>query len=221
MEPMTPEQQALAAEHMSLVAVQARKHRNWPSHDRPSTEELIAEGHLALCEAAMRWKPELGPFKPWAIAAIKRAFIQLDALFSHPVRIPRGTQPLLRAMRDAQRAGASTPSEVAEHTGLKEAKVNELWPYLATGAFYLDEMTEIPDRQVVETVVEEEDEAARVRNAVGTLPTRQRQVVEARFGWTTGAPLLASEIADHLGIPLEQVEVAEKRAMAALRSALT
>ena len=222
MDQLSPKARKLASEHLGLVSALAHKHRNWHSHDRPGIDDLIAEGNLALCLAASNWDPKRGnPFVLHATVLINRAFANLDRAWSHPVSIPKRAVPLLRSMREAQNKGASTPREVAAATGINVTKVQALWSHLFTGFSELEEASHLHAEQSIEEGVEIREEEEFVRNAVSALPGRQRQVVEARFGWSTGSPLLTAEIADYLGLTVEQVEAAEKKAMKTLRSVLT
>ena len=111
-DPLTHAQEKLVLEHLGLVEGMARRHRNWPSPDRPAVEDLVAEGNLALCRAAQDYDPARGEFQPHAATYIHRAFVALDRSWAHPVRIPREAHNLIARMRAAQRAGgAGGPGE--------------------------------------------------------------------------------------------------------------
>lgn len=216
---LTPSLKQLVIDHLYLAEALATKHfRNMPN--RPQLDELHAEANIALVEAARAWDEDRGPFAPFAAKRIRWHLVNSDYETTHPVHVPRGVHGMLRKMRAAQNGGAETPSAVAAALGVNPEKIRELWPLLSAGYSTLDTAEPIAASDVPDLQFEESDERHQVRLAVAKLPKPLRDVVAARFGFTTGLPMLTEEIAAFLRLDSAVVEEREASAMSRLRVAL-
>ena len=76
------------------------------------------------------------------------------------------------------------------------------------------------DADIVWRELEEEEERVMVRNMVAALTTREREIIELRFGLSGGAEMTQKEVADRLHISQSYISRLEKRIMAQLREKL-
>jgi len=65
--------------------------------------------------------------------------------------------------------------------------------------------------------LEEEEERKTVRELVGALSAREREIIELRFGMQGGAELTQKEVADRLHISQSYISRLEKRIMEDLK----
>lgn len=73
------------------------------------------------------------------------------------------------------------------------------------------------DTDIVSKEMEEDEERRLLRNAVGELSSRERIIIEMRFGLTSGEEMTQKEVADRLGISQSYISRLEKRIMGHLR----
>jgi RNA polymerase sigma factor (sigma-70 family) len=225
------DQQEMVNKHVDLVETLARKHRKWESSYRSEYDDLLGEGYLALIEAVLAWKPEIGPFKPYAIRRIKHQFSKADQKQLFPVTVSANAQGLIRAIRNARTIGYHTAFEISVYTGINPDKVVELLPYTetlpsATPVGEVDpeaaglQAVVVDNAPLPEDIVIANEERDLVRDAVEALPQPHRSIIEARFGFTTGVPMVSSEIQEFLGIDGDVVRAAESEAIIALENIL-
>lgn len=224
MEPrrLSREQQALVLEHQDLITNIAKYHTKWASPDRPTREDSIGAALLELCEAARSWDPDRGvPFRAYAIRLVKHQLQLQDQAATFPAHVPVKAHTLIREIRNALSTGAQTINEVAKVTGINASKVSELWAYRVPGGMPLDfTKEEASDASSIEEQTNLTMEQQAVRDAIGELTPIQQEVINCRFGFTTGEPMITIEISDYLGLFLDQVKDAEGEAMDHLRGIL-
>ena len=68
--------------------------------------------------------------------------------------------------------------------------------------------------------LEQREERQMVRDAVGCLAPRERELIELRYGMRTGREMTQKEVADLLGISQSYISRLEKRILSNLREAL-
>ena len=68
--------------------------------------------------------------------------------------------------------------------------------------------------------LEKREERALVRRAVATLPPRERELIELRYGMRSGEEMTQKEVADLLGISQSYISRLEKRILSGLREQL-
>lgn len=219
---LTKKQSELVLEHKSVAERIASSHSKWKAIDRPDREDLINVAYIALCEAAKTWKPESGPFRPWAIKKIKWAIQLEDQAHTHHVHVPVSIHNFIRDIRRAKADGAETIAEVAAKMNANPDKVRKLWSLAENSKAFLDEDTfEIPSSDVpTEEKVELNEEKTKVAFAISELPGDEQAIISARFGFITGLPMTSDEIAKHLGLSIEYVRMAEESAVEHLRAIL-
>lgn len=216
-------QTALFMEHKVMAERIARGHSKWKSTNRADKEDLVNSAYVALVEATLEWDPQRGPFKPYAIQKIKWALQVSDYKHTFAVHVPLGIQSLIRDIRKAIDAGATTIMEVSQATKINPSKVRQLWDYRNTGFSHFDPAVhDVASMDVpTEDLIDEKDEKAKVRFAISQLPIEQRAIVRARFGFTTGQPMTTDEIADYLGLFIDDVRAVEEEAMEHLKAILS
>ena len=62
------------------------------------------------------------------------------------------------------------------------------------------------------------EERARVRRAVASLHSREREIIELRYGMNGKRELTQKEVADHLGISQSYISRLEKKIISKLRA---
>ena len=214
--------EALILEHRQLAINIARGHRNWASANRPDVDDLEGEALLELCRAARDWDESRSPFRPYVIRRIRWRLQLADQAATYPVKLPDGAHAYIQKIRRANLAGAKTAAEVSAVTGISEQKVSELWPYLQTGRLDLSVAESVPSgSDVPEDIVIREIERANVREVVDSLPSPAKEIVWSRWRFNGDGPIrLDSEIAEELGLPVEQVRHIEESAWAVIRERL-
>jgi RNA polymerase primary sigma factor len=201
-------------------------------------DELVAAGNLGLVEAALRFDPGRGVrFTTYANWWIRKAIIDSLGHQAGPMRLPRYQYDKLKCLRDARSrwmtSHGAEPSveELAGAAGLTTDEVHRLRG-LATGTVSLeqplspgdtrpakdvlaDPASESPDR-----VYQRRDLTERLRQRIGELVLRDRQVLALRFGLDGGVALTLRETGRRLGISRERVRQVELRALARLRETI-
>ena len=226
---LTPDQAKLVEGHIALAHKIVNSHRQYDAPGRASKEDLVSEAYLGLVEAAMTWEPALGPFLPYAKKVVKNKLIIADRNSRGQVKLSTNSHIILRNMRRAANDGTpETPQAIAAALNINLAKITELWQYyMNTYSVALDEPTDdnpyaeqvpsdVSTEETVEQAVIQED----VRKVVDGLPPRLRRLIRYRFGFETGIPMLASEVATKMSVNKAEYAKLEEAAMAALNQRL-
>ncbi len=203
-----------------------------------SQEDLVQEGVVGLMLAMERWDADRGCRLStyavhWIRQAIARAVEQNDRLIHVPLQASVDLRRLLRLRDELERSLGRTPTEeqLAEATGLSEDRVRQL---LATAedaisleaAVGCDEDTSLMELAEDPDAINPEQDAllgeyrSQLRQLVGTLRPRERQVVVERFGFDGRHPQTLEEISRQLQVSRERVRQIEARAIQKLRHAL-
>ena len=191
-----------------------------PDHVTP--DDLAPAAWEGLYDAAATWRPDLGPFKPWARVRIRAAVIaDLRATDPQPKSWRARQNAIDRARHDLTgRLGRHpTRDEVAHVLGLTTADLDRhqrgliLVAPLADNA---DIWVRDPTPTADERAAEHPDLAGWVRAAVIALPDRQRGIIRGLYwgGQTTTA------IAGVLGVHPSRVSQIHAVAVGMIRDAL-
>lgn len=208
-----------------------------PSNDPDMLMDLIQEGNMGLMRAVDRFRAEYGTrFSTYGVYWIRQAILR--ALKSRRiVRLPENVVDKILAMqrmrqRLYQELGrAPTPEELAvemkttrkEIDRLEEASSEVISLDRAIRGRDEEEETPLQDLlQDFETPEPGETAGAamaedEVREAVATLPTREREIVELRFGMSGKAPMTLEEIGETFEISRERVRQLQNVALERLR----
>jgi RNA polymerase primary sigma factor len=197
-------------------------------------EDLVAEGNLGLIRAAEGFDPAVGVrfatyAKHWIGQSIRAALIR----HGRPVRLPHHAVTLVARWRRAAAAlrgrlgREPEPREVGVALGLSERKLR-----LAIEALRASELEACPEDEGESALdrlaggspdagLEEEESLGRLRAALGRLEEREARVVRLRYGLEAGSgPLTLSEVGKRVGLSRQGANVAERRALGRLASAL-
>ena len=186
-------------------------------------EDLIAEGHVGLIEAAERYDPERGVrFISFAVWWVRRAIRQALTWHGRLVRLPENRVRELARVRSASEALAQRlgrgprPDEVAHETGLADDVVATL---LETDAPL------VPEQQARgiaaqgwEPILENDTLPERIGRM---LPPVQAEVLALHYGLRGEDPMSLRETGQVLGFSGERARQLRNEALATLRHHMT
>ncbi len=161
------------------------------SGDRTIAEEVLQDTYLALWNRAELFDPAQGSLLAWlSTIARNRAIDRLRHQGRRPMAMP---------------LSAVVADDDSQGSGLDRAMAHGM--LLASSAISVD-----PER-----MLEDAATRAEIRDALSTIPRRERQVLELAYY----EGLTQVEIAQHLDWPLGTVKTRTRRALARLRETLT
>lgn len=208
-----------------------------PSNDPELLMDLIQEGNLGLMKAVDRFKPEFNTrFSTYGVYWIRQAVLR--ALKSRRlVRIPENVfDRMMEMQRTRQRlyqalGRAPLPEELAQEMGAQAAEIRRL-EEVSSDIVSLERSVRSGDSQEetrLSDLLEDEDAQApvelaqtsfirdEIREAVSTLPDRERSIIDARFGLKGNNPKTLEEIGEDFGISRERVRQLQNIALNRLR----
>ena len=225
--------QVFAHHNLRLVAKCAHRYRNMgvPFMD------LVQEGNLGLIRAIEKFEPERGfMFSTYAVWWIQQAMIRAIQNQRRTVRVPSHIceQQLKYRRAESDLAGrlGRDPSseEIAAELGVSPEAVDDLVATLApvrslnAAAPGLEDV-ELEDLIRDESCVDPDESLAEgervsaLARLLTALPTRERQVIDWRFGLSEGTePATLGEIGKRLGLSRERVRQIESAALTRLRA---
>ncbi|MDE2179427.1 MAG: RNA polymerase sigma factor RpoD/SigA [candidate division NC10 bacterium] len=194
-----------------------------------SLPDLINEGNIGLLEAARRYRPEYNvKFITYAVWWIRQAIMQALAAGGGAVRLPLRKARLasrlddIRADLSQQLQAAPTDSEVAEELDLSASDLEGALHRAGQLAFLSDEIgleqrigmelyesKQLPpaDYELIRRSLREE-----VERMLGSLTSRERYIVELRFGLGKDEAMTLKEVGKRLKLSRERVRQIEERA---------
>lgn len=216
--------------NLRLVVFHARRYQG----RGVSLDDLIEEGNLGLFRAVERFDPERGfRFSTYASWWIRHALGQAVAHHGRTVRVPldflRRLHHLLEAERVVtQKLGRSpTETELADHLTTTVKSVRRLLS-MRDGTLSLDASSpgdddqspfirNLPSGDDLTGEVERRRQLAELESWISELPSTQRAILRARFGFATGQPQTLAQVSRLIGRSRERVRQLEKRALRFLR----
>jgi RNA polymerase primary sigma factor len=202
--------------------------------------DLIHEGNLGLMEAARRFDPGRNvKFITYAVWWIRQAITHALSLqsraFSLPQRLSAIASRLGREVADLTEELDRTPTsrEIADDLDISEADVDALLRIGGSDMSLNDrigaaraeadapELGDVIEQEVIpsaEDALLRETVTGRVRDALGELDEKEREVVDLRFGLDRdGEPRTLQEVGDILRLSRERIRQIESRAKEKLR----
>lgn len=196
--------------------------------------DLINEGNVGMLEAARRYSPEYNvKFITYAVWWIRQAIMQALAAGGGAVRLPLRKARLasqvsdIRADLSQQLQAAPTDTEIAEEMNLPAGDLEgalrrEGQPAFLSDEFGLEqrigmelyESRQLPpaDYELIRSSFREE-----VERMLGRLTSRERFIIELRFGLGKEDSMTLEEVGKRLHLSRERVRQIEERAKQKLR----
>jgi RNA polymerase sigma factor (sigma-70 family) len=219
---------------LPLVHSTARRYRT----EGLEQADLLQEGIVGLLRALQRFDPDRGvPFAPFATWWIRQSLQEARSDFMRPMRLPpKALRQLSQLKSEHQRIfqgerRSAKIGELADRTNIElhqaesllsadarsrslDEPIDNAEGELGTlGDLLEDPLSAAAYEDVVDAVAGEQ-----LRALLARLTEREREVVQARFGFDAPAEKL-SEVGERLGVSAERIRQIVERALAKLRHA--
>lgn len=196
-------------------------------------EDLVQEGCVGLMKAVRKFNPDLGyRFSTYASRWISQAVSKYVDDCGRAIRIPGHAAEKIRKIKAIEAKLESdsgrTPelSEIAEKAEMSEEEVKNLLARelevlsldfvenegeeteAEFGSMIADESAEAPEKAVMEETLRKT-----IKEIVGNLPEKERDVIELRYGLNGREPKSLSEIGKEYGVSRERVRQIEAGAI--------
>lgn len=221
--------------NLRLVVSVAKKYV--PGNDPELLMDLIQEGNIGLMRAVDRFRGEFKTrFSTYGVYWIRQAVLR--ALKARRlVRLPENVfDRVLLLQRTKARLSqvfgrVPTAAEISAELAIPAEEIAEL-EIFSTDIISLEHIVSGADNEEetkLQDVLQDREspspsEAAQysllekeVRDAVAGLPSRERKIIDARFGLSTGNPETLEEIGEHSNISRERVRQLQNVALERLR----
>lgn len=223
--------EALVNANLRFVVSVAKQYQN----QGVSLNDLVNEGNLGLIKAASRFDETRGfKFISYAVWWIRQSVMQAVSEQSRIVRIPVNKAGMLNRIRRAQSAleqDLGRSPAIGEISAFMEVEEKELLITLQAGIWHVstdeqighnepitlldllaDNTETAPDRDLVLDSFK-----AEVQRSLGTLTTRERDIIVLFFGIGLSEPLSLLEIGEKFELTRERVRQIKEKAIRKLR----
>jgi len=230
-----PSRQLLMRANLRLVVSIAKQYAI--PRDSESLLDIIQEGNIGLMRAVDRFRPEFKTrFSTYGVYWIRQAVLR--ALKSRRmVRLPENVVDQVMKMRRTRQSLYQilgrwpTPEELAGEMELP-LKTIRMLEEAGSDVVSLDqpvrgkegeeetqlsELIEDTEALSPNQITQREIVRSEIRSAVGSLPPREKKILELRFGLGDKRPFTLEEIGENFGISRERVRQLQNVALARLR----